>query len=647
MNNLMTTGLILFLLAMSMVCCKTSAKTPDRPNIIWLIAEDISPALGCYGDDYAITPNIDKLAKGGLVYDFALTTAPICAPSRSGLVTGIYATSLGTQHLRCDIPFPKQLKTLPELLRANGYFTSNRDKTDYNFSPDGLWEHWSSEYAPWRHRKDNQPFYSFMNIGPSHEGSVNDLERYTDFVKDLPAEVLHNPDNVPLPPYFPDTPKIREVWAHYYDILTVLDQNVGNVIQLLKEDGLMEETIIFFMADHGFGMPRYKRWLNKTGMNVPMVVHVPEKYRHLVKDFKAGGHKSEMVSFIDMVPTTLSLAGVAVPETMPGKPIMGVNAETNRKLAFGARDRADDMYEMSRSVCDGRFFYVRHYMPHLPYIQTSYIFYDQKESFREMRKQYKAGNCNAEQAKLWNKKPLEELYDLQNDPQELNNLAADKKYASVKSKLKNDLHNWMIESKDLGLLPEPEYMIRSENSTPYEYACLSGKYQVEKILDAAEMVGVAGEKELLLKLNDEDSGVRFWAVIGLMQLNQLNSMSMEAFNTLLSDSSPSVQIAAAEALCTFSTSDKALETLGKWVQDDRPWLSLQAARSIALVGEEARPLIPLMYKVLDKHLAEPGAKNRYKGYNFEAFISWALEWALYNMNEDILLNGRYSFKTKE
>ncbi len=619
-------------------------KGNKRPNIIWLIAEDISPELGCYGNEYATTPNLDKLADSGLVYDFALTTAPICAPSRSGLVTGMYATSLGTQHLRCNIPFPEQLKTLPELLREQGYFTSNRDKTDYNFSPDGLWEHWSSEYAPWRHRNKNQPFFSFMNIGPSHEGSVNNLEKYNGFVKDLPANKFHNPDEVPVPPYFPDTPKMREIWAHYYDILTVLDQNVGKVIEHLKEDGLLDETFVFFIADHGFGMPRYKRWLNKTGMHVPLIVHVPEKYQHMVNGFQAGGHKSEMVSFIDMVPTTLNLAGAAIPETMPGKPLMGKKAKPNRKLAFGARDRADDMYEMSRSVCDGRYLYVRHFMPHLPYIQANYIFYDQKESLREMRKQYLAGNCNAEQQKLWNKKPLEELYDLQNDPQELSNLAADKNFSSIKKKLKKDLHNWMIETKDLGLLPEAEYMIRSENSTPYEYAQLSGNYQVEKILESAEMVGIASEMKLVEKLKDTDSGVRYWAIIGLMQMQTLKKETLTDLNSLLNDASPSVQIAAAEALCVYSTSEKAVETLGKWVQDERLWLALQAARSIVMIGEDARSLIPMMYKELDKHLSEPGAKFRYKGYNFEAFISWALEWALYEMDEDILLNGKYSYK---
>ena len=617
-------------------CSDLASSEPlSPPNIIWLVAEDISPALGCYGDSYAHTPNLDRLASAGLVYDFAMTTAPICAPSRSCLITGLYATSLGTQHLRCEIPFPDQLKTLPELMREQGYFTSNRNKTDYNFDPDGLWEHWSSTYSPWRQRVDGRPFFSFINIGPSHEGSVNNLDKYNDFTKDLAPEDFHNPEQVALPPYYPDSPKTREMWAHYYDILKVLDQNVGHVLDTLQQDGLMEETIIFFLADHGFGMPRYKRWLNKTGMHVPMVMHVPKKYQHLVPDFETGGHKSELVSFIDLVPTTLNLAGADLPDWLEGKAIMGPNVQPKRKLAYGARDRADDMFEMSRSVTDGRYLYVRHFMPHLPYIQPGFIFSDMKESFKELRRLHKAGLTNAEQAKLWNPKPIEELYDLQTDPQELTNLAKDPALQSVKEKLRKELHQWMINTKDLGLLPEAEYMRRSEGSTPYEYARNSGGYAVERILEAAEMVGTASESALVAQLKDADSGVRYWAIMGLMQLADLSPGTRAILEAMLADPSPSVQIIAAEALCRSGQSAKAVETLGKLVQSEQPALALEAARTIQLIGEDAKPLVPILYQVLEHNLGEPGKRLKYKNFNYAAFTSWALEWALQEMGEEI------------
>lgn len=619
-------------------CTSTQKKESSRPNILVLIAEDICPALGCYGDEYATTPNIDKMAEGGMVYDFALTTAPICAPSRSALASGLYATSLGTQHLRSEIPFPEKLKTLPVLLRENGYFTSNRNKTDYNFDPEGMWEHWSSEYTPWRHRAEGQPFYSFMNIGPSHEGSVNNLQNYKRFVEHLSAEMFHDPANVPLPPYYPDSPKIREIWAHYYDILTVLDQNVGMVLDSLKADGLMEETIVFFIADHGFGMPRYKRWLYKTGMHVPMVVHVPEKYKHLVPGFSKGGHNANMISFIDLPATVLNLAGAEIPGYFEGKPIMGENATPEREYAFGARDRADDMFEMSRSVTDGRYFYVRNFMPHLPYIQPGFIFSDEKEAFRELRRLHLNGETNIEQEKLWNKKPVEELYDWQADPQELNNLADDPAYTDIKKKLKSKLQGWMVETRDLGLLPEAEYMIRSEGSSPYEYARESGDYQVGKILETAEMVGTAGEEELIKKLNDAESGVRFWAVVGLVQLEQIGNESKKALTELLGDSSPAVQITAAEALCQFGFSAEAVKTLGRNVTDERPWVALQAARSVLLLGEHARPLIPVMYEKLETLYGGPDSPRKFKDFNYASFTGWALEWALQELGEDIKVN---------
>lgn len=640
MNNRFSLAFLILGTYLLISGCTPAAKVQEeeRPNIIWLIAEDISPALGAYGDEFATTPNIDRLASGGMVYDFALTTAPICAPSRSALISGMYASSIGTQHLRSEIPYPQDLKTLPEVLSQHGYYTTNRDKTDYNFDPEGRWDHWSSEYTPWRNRPEEQPFFSFINIGPSHEGSVNNLENYRKLTESLTVDQRHDPAKVKIPPYYPDSPKTRDVWAHYYDMLTVLDQNVGMVLDSLRADGLMDETIVFFIADHGFGMPRYKRWLYKTGLHVPMVVYAPEKYRHLIPGFLEGGHDSTMISFIDLPATVINLAGAEIPDHMQGNPVMGPNAVPEREYVFSARDRADDMFEMSRSVTDGRYFYVRHYMPHLAYIQPGYIFSDEKESFRELRRLHNEGLTNQEQEKLWNQKPVEELYDWNADPYELKNLADDPAFSDIKTRLREELHDWMIRINDLGLLPEAEYMIRSEESTPYTFAHLSGEFETAEILKAAEMVGMAGEQELVDILDDDDSGVRYWGVIGLMQLENLSSASVSALKELLNDPSPSVQIAAAELLAQRGTTKEALETLAKWILDERPWVSLQASRAVLMVGETARPLIPVMYKKLDHLYSEPGGKRKFKDFNYASFTGWALEWALQELGEYIQVN---------
>lgn len=628
----------LFLLCLSLVLLSCTEKKDVKPNILLLIAEDISPMLGCYGDNFASTPSLDNLASDGIVFTKALTTAPICAPSRSTLASGLYATSLGTQHLRSDVPFPASLETLPELMRKAGYFTAIRGKTDYNFNPDGMWDLWDQTYTPWRKREKDQPFFSYMNIGPSHEGSVSTTENYTNLTKELPEGLRHDPRGVTVPPYFPDTPEIRRILANYYDVITTLDQNIGYVLDSLEQDGLKDETIVIFIADHGLGLPRYKRWLYKTGLHVPMIVNAPEKYRHLILDYKKGVKNESLVSFIDMAPSILNLAGTDIPEYMEGKPMFGPNA-TARKYAFGARDRADDMFEMSRAVTDGRYFYVRNFMPHYAFIQPGYIFSDSKDIFRELRRTYDTGALDDEQLKLWQTKEVEELYDWENDPFETRNLAKDPAFSEIKNQLKSRLHEWMIETRDLGLLAEAEYMIRSSVSSPYEYARTSGLFKVEEILKAAEMVGMADQPQLIENLKHEESGVRYWGVTGLMQFDAIGVDATDALVKLLNDESPSVQIAAAEALCKFGQSPQAIETLGRWALDDRPWVALQASRSIQLVGEQARPLIPVMYEVLEKNIAGPGASHRkYKDFNYAAFTSWALEWALKELGEDITVN---------
>jgi len=623
-----------------LLSCESSKSTDETlppPNIIWLLAEDISPALGCYGDELALTPRIDALAESGVRYTQAYATAPICAPARSCLITGLYASSMGTQHLRCDIPFSPQLQTLPEHLAAAGYFTSNRNKTDYNFDPAGRWEHWSGSLAPWRNRENkNQPFFSFINVGPSHEGSVNREDRYKSIVAGFPAGELTKPDQVDLPPYYPDTEDTREVWAHYYDVLRALDANVGQVMDSLAADGLLENTIVFFFGDHGFGMPRYKRWLYKTGLNVPLIVQVPSAYKSLVPH-ELGTTTDRMVSFVDFAPTVLTLAGVSPPEVMEGQAFLGKESVPAREYAYAARDRADDMFEMSRAILDDQYIYIRHYMPHLPPMQSGFIYSDGKHAFRALRSAREAGLNNAEQEKLWQPKPLEELYDLKNDPQELNNLADEPSLQAVKKQLHSRLQDWMIGHSDLGLLAEAEYMIRSAGSTPYDYA-RSEDYKVADILAGAELVGKATDQDIEQALQDADSGVRYWGVMAVRNSKEPAAKQLSWLSPLLQDSSPSVQVLAAETLCLVSSSPAAVDVLAKWVQDDRPWLALQAARSIQLIGPTARPLIPVLYQVLEKNLGEADAPRKYKDFNYAAFTSWALEWALQEMGEAVQVN---------
>lgn len=611
-----------------------------QPNILWIVTEDISPALGCYGDPYATTPNLDRLAQKGIRYDHAYATAPICAPARSCLITGLYATSLGTQHLRTEVEKPEFIRTFPEYLREAGYFTSNYGKSDYNFDPEGVWDYWEQDLSPWRQRSGDQPFFSFLNIGSTHEGPGNKEEKYEQAVADLPDSLFHDPEEANLPPYFPDTPEMRRIWARYYDLITDMDLQVGQVLEQLEADGLADETIVFFFADHGMGLPRYKRWLYKTGLHVPLIVYIPEKYREM-----AGVDETEegrLVSFVDFAPTVLNLAGVTPPDHMQGRKWLGPDQDNAREYIYGARSRADDMYEVSRAILTRDYIYIRNYLPHLPYIQPGFIFSDVKSSFRELRRLYLAGELSGEPLKMWQEKPPEELYDLRNDPYELNNLADDTNYREIRDHLHEELKEWIIRTRDIGFLFEPEYWLRSGTSSPYEMALDTATYDVEKVLNAAKLVGRGSLGEILDAMDDPDSGVRFWAATALRSDPMLATQATGPLKTLLGDPSPVVQIAAAEALCHIDECEDALPVLSKWVQDDLPPLALYAARTLQLIGDKACPAVPVMKAVLEKNIRDPNAESSgqyYLNFNFSAFTAWALEVALVNCGEDIEVNG--------
>ncbi len=614
----------------------------QKPNILWINAEDMSPHLGCYGHSSVVTPNIDALARGAIVYRQAFATAPICSPARSCLATGLYATSLGTQHLRCEVKIPSRVVPLARRLSAHGYFCTNTGKSDYNFNPDGIWDVWSNKPAPWRDRQAGQPFFAFMTIGETHEGRINFPDRHQQAVADLPAAAKHEPASIQLPPFYPDTGEMRKIVAGMYDLAKVFDAKVGEVLGWLKEDADFANTIVFIFSDHGNGLPRYKRWLNDSGLRVPLVVYVPPKFREL-SPHAAGTETNQLVSFVDFPATAMSLAGLDVPQILQGKPFLGKTTTAPRQFVFGARSRADDMFEVSRSVFDGRYLYVRHFMPHLPYIQRSVIFDDRKSSIRELRRAHRAGEMNQAQAKIWApRKPPEELYDLQADPHELMNLAGSSDHDRIKQSLAKQLRNWILEHRDSGFLTEAEYQIRAAKAglTPLDIVQDPHRYDLPATLAAAWRVADPSLdlEECITGLDHQESGVRYWSAIAIynhLSLHRISKLERKAAENALAarlnDASPSVRIAAATALVPQSQPalvSQALQALDELVQDARPWVSLEAARAIALLGNHAEPIVPTMKCVLKSNLAKPGSPRAYKDFNYASFTGWALETAL-------------------
>ncbi len=617
--------------------CKSDLKVNDsllnneRPNILWINAEDIGPAFGFYGDPHAITPVLDSLAKKSMIYENAFAVSPICSPSRSTLVTGLYATSIGTQHLRSETPYPKELKTLPTLFSEAGYFTSLYGKTDYNFDPKGLWEYWSTDKAPWRKIEDGRPFLSVFTLKSTHEGKGNSKEKYEEEMQLFPHSTRHESRSVPVPPYHPNNEEFKDLWTRYYDLITAFDYEVGEILQNLKDDGLLDNTIVFIFSDHGFGMPRYKRWLYETGINVPLIVHIPDKYKNL-SNLKAGEKTGDLVSFVDFVPTALSLADIPVPEYMEGFPFLGKQRKSQlRKDIYAFRSRADNMYEMSRAVRDDRFIYIRHFMPHLPYIQSSVIFSDEKESFGNLLELNQAGKLSLESLKMFSSKPIEELYDLKSDPYELNNLAGKEEYQGQMEWMRKRLQDYVMETKDLGFLYESEMVIRADGKSPYFLRNDPLKFDLKRLYSAANMVGKAAPNEINTLLEDSDSGVIFWGLMALRQLpleDQRNFIQQLIF--LLKSASVTVQIVAAENLYLLTQNDEYLEVLVEKLNHPIDEVKLQAARALELSNPTNSEILAEISKVLQRYKSPSGASHPYTDYNFASFISWSLESILEN-----------------
>lgn len=529
-----------------------------HPNILWITSEDNGPQLGCYGDEYANTPNIDALAQRSLRYHRCWSNAPVCAPARTTIISGMYATSLGGHHMRSGVRLPATFATYPDILRKAGYYCTNNSKKDYNFATeDGGW-HESGRKAHWRNRpKKDTPFFAIFNYTVSHESKI----------RTRPHQLKHDPAAAPVPAYHPDTAEVRHDWAQYYDKMTEMDQQVGEILAELEADGLSESTIIFYYGDHGSGMPRSKRWPFDSGLRVPLLLHVPAKFRHLAPtDYGSGKVTDRLVSFVDLGPTAISMAGLKPPTNMQGVPFAGKYNGTAKQYLFGYRGRMDERIDMVRTCTDGRFIYMRHFYPDRPYLKhVDYMF--QTPTTRVWNEMYRAGDLNEAQAKFWQDKPVEELFDLQADPDEINNLANSADYRKKTAELRNTLQNWMQETLDLGLLSEAEMHRLAGSQSPREYA-LTHRKLFARLSDVAfrsmDPNDGYSTQELIKLSADPYSGIRFWAVRGLATRSNRDTKRNKALMTASTDVSPSVAIAACDGLLSdesISTQRKAVERL--------------------------------------------------------------------------------------
>lgn len=563
-----------------------------RPNILWISCEDTSPCLGCYGDPNAITPTLDRLAAEGVRYTNAYAVAGVCAPSRSGIITGMYPTTLGTHHMRCEAKLPEHVKCFPEYLREAGYYCTNNVKTDYNFPPPAsAWDE-SSQSAHWRNRPHGRPFFAVFNITTTHESRIRagdqEYARLTARLK--PAE-RRDPARMRIPPFHPDTPAVRRDWARFYELVTAMDYQAAGLLAELEKDGLADDTIVFFWGDHGTGLPRAKRWLYDSGTGVPLIVRIPEKFRG--GQVRPGSVNHELVSLIDLAPTVLNLAGVTIPEHMQGRAFLGPNLTPPREYIYGSRDRMDERYDIIRSVRDRRYRYIRNYEPYKPYYQYMNT-PEGGPTMQELRRLHKLGHLPPAAAQFMaGRKPPEELYDLEADPHEVRNLAGSPRRRHVLERMRAAHRKWALETRDLGLLPEPDIAER-EAKYGSRYAILrqpGSERLIQRLRQTIELGerGPAASPKLAEALADADAAVRYWAATGLGNLGEPARPSAEALRRALKDPSACVRIASARALCRLGAEGEALPVLIREVCSDREWVRLSAAIVLDELGERARP----------------------------------------------------------
>lgn len=443
---------------------KFTHEPPTHPNILWITCEDMSFHLGCYGSKLAKTPHLDELAANGTRYTRAFTTAGVCAPSRSAIITGMYQQSMGTQNMRTlaasaaakeaypsgfkgySAVIPEEVKCFSEYLRGRGYYCTNNSKEDYQFvAPPTAWDE-SSNKAHWRNRPDkNQPFFAIFNFTTTHESQV--------WVR-AKEPLLVKPEEVEIPPYYPDTPEVRLDIARHLSNVMVMDQQAGKILEQLKEDGLEQNTIVFFFSDHGDGLPFIKREVLDRGLRVPFIIKNPfDNNKNMVDN--------QMISFVDLAPTMLSLANIPVPKYMQGQAFLGrQKAKSPRQFVFAARDRMDSEYERVRTVRDDRYRYVKNYMPEKPHYQN--IGYRlQQPSMQSILKLKEEGKLNATQMQWFRPtKAVEELYDCDKDPFEFNNLAENPAYQAQLTKLRKVYNDWIQKVGDTAQEPEMDMVKR-------------------------------------------------------------------------------------------------------------------------------------------------------------------------------------------
>ena len=588
--------------------CKQQEELP-KPNILWVTIEDTSPQfIGCYGNDVARTPVIDKLAEEGVRFTNAFSTGTVCSPSRTAIITGVKTYKTGTGNHRSKYPIPGFIKGFPYYLQQQGYYTTNNVKTDYNVASEKAFiaEAWneSSIQAGWWNRKPGQPFFAVFNYNESHQSRTM-TETYDWYLKNvlehLSTEERIGENEFEMPPFYLDSPEMRKQFARVYNSIKLTDNRIGELLARLEKDNLKDSTIIFFYADHGEGMPRGKTNGINYGYRVPFIVWFPEMYKHLSPWGTGGTVSSELVDFTDLAPTLISLAGGEIPEHLEGRPFLGKKRSEPADYLHLSSDRSDNGIDMVRTVTDGRFVYSRNYMPYI--YEARYIRYMEiGEIKQQMRKDLAENKLNALQKSLFEPRPPEFLFDIENDLWETKNLAGDPEFQPVLEKMRELLKAEVLKSRDVQFLPEYEIGLLSKTTSAYEFRFDTEKYPLEDIYEAASLSGFRGNKiaeQQIKLLSHENPVIRYWGILGLRsQSPEIAESFSENILKAMDDEYPPVAVLASAISYGMFNDKTAQEKLKKYCAHKNLDISLMAVYSLLYFEPEQRkPFVETVWAV--------------------------------------------------
>ena len=582
------------------------ASAEDRPNILWLTCEDNNVNwVGCYGNPYADTPNIDALAAEGFQYMHCYANAPVCAPSRSTWITGVHAVSMGTHPMRSRYPIPHdRIRYYPDLMKDAGYYVGNAGKTDYNIGDREDRSPWDTGKVDWSELKQQQPFFMVINSTKSHESKA-----FGDVTKST-----HSPSDVRLAEYHPDIPDIRRNYAHYHDQVKKMDADIGKALADLEASGMAENTIVVHNSDHGGVIARSKRFLFNSGTHCPLIIRIPEKFAYL-RPAEPGSKIDTLVSFIDMTKTWLNVCGAETPDSLQGKVFLGPDAES-RDYHVSFRTRMDERCDNVRAIRDRKVLYIRNYMPYAPWGQHLNYLWTMKAT-QAWEQHHKEGKTNAITGRFFGTKPMEELYDTSVDPDNVHNLIDDPRYAADIARLSKAMDQWQIKYHDSALLPESEIVKRSEEAgkTIYELVRDPSLYNLEAYQQASALAleqNAANVSAFYKGLNADDAGVRYWSIVGCFNVQERSSLDLDVIRKSLADECHHVRIMAAWIL--YRSGDKeSAQACWSDLLNESSYASLKIFNIIDWIGDGHEPYVDAMKACSFSHHGYVARMQQYMG----------------------------------